>query len=279
MLRTRIVSGIIGALLLITVISFGKIALGIAVFLLALLGVNEFYDAAANAGYKPIKAIGFIACAGILLIGLNGNINWVSTYVDLFKSINYFSFCIFVIIVILFAIMIFLHDKYTLNDIALTVFGIFYVIFLFAFVILTRNLANGSYLIWLVFIGAFATDTAAYFAGSYLGRNKFLPAISKNKTMEGAVGGVLGCIAVTVLYGMLINRYIPSIALHHYVIIGVLNGIISQIGDWAASSIKRYVNIKDYGRIMPGHGGVLDRFDSILFTAPVVYFYISFLVL
>jgi phosphatidate cytidylyltransferase len=279
LLRTRVVSGIIGIALLIVVVSFGEVALGIAVFLLALLGVNEFYDAAAHAGYKPIKAIGFIACAGVLLIGLNGNINWVSTYVDLFKSIIYFSFCIFGIIVILFAIMIFLHDKYTLNDIALTVFGIFYVVFLFAFIILTRNLVNGKFLIWLVFIGAFATDTAAYFTGSYLGRIKFLPAISKNKTLEGAIGGVIGCIVVTALYGMFINRYIPYIPLHHYIIIGILNGVISQIGDWAASAIKRYVNIKDYGSIMPGHGGVLDRFDSILFTAPVVYFYFSFLIL
>lgn len=279
MLKTRIISSIIGLILLAVVVSLGNITLAAAVFVLALIGLHELYNAAANMGYKPIRIIGYISCMSILLIGLNGGTNRISDYVDLFKSINYFSFCIYVVIIILFSIMIFLHDKYNLNDVALTVYGILYVVFLFAFIVLTRNLENGQLYIWLVFIGAFSTDTFAFFTGRYLGKVKFLPAISANKTLEGAIGGVIGCIAATVAYGIFINRYIHDIPLYHYVIIGILNGVISQIGDWSASAIKRYAKIKDYGKIIPGHGGVLDRFDSILFIAPVVYFYISFIII
>ncbi|MCX7923902.1 MAG: phosphatidate cytidylyltransferase [Clostridia bacterium] len=279
MLSVRVASAIVGLVLLIGVVSFGNIALGIAIFLLTLIGMYEYYNAVSNAGYKPIRIIGYLACLPILFIGLNGHYKAVANYISLFKSINYFSFTIFIFIVVLFSITIFMHDKYNLNDISLTVFGIFYVVFLFSFVVLTRNVDNGKFFIWLVFIGAWATDTFAYFAGRFFGRRKLLPAISPKKTVEGAIGGVIGCIAITVAYGLFINRYVEGIAVYNYVILGLLNGIIAQIGDWAASAIKRYVNIKDYGKIMPGHGGVLDRFDSILFIAPVVYFYLSFIII
>ncbi|NTV90845.1 MAG: phosphatidate cytidylyltransferase, partial [Clostridiales bacterium] len=93
-----------------------------------------------------------------------------------------------------------------------------------------------------------------------------------------SIGGVVGCVAGITAYGFFIMRYTGSIAVYHLIIIGLLCGFVSQIGDWAASAIKRSVGIKDYGRLMPGHGGVLDRCDSMLFTAPVVYFYITMFV-
>ncbi|MCX7843544.1 MAG: phosphatidate cytidylyltransferase [Clostridia bacterium] len=279
-MRKRIVSALIGLVLLISILSFGNIALGLGTLALALIGIHELYNAVENAGYKPIRIIGYIYCIPVFFLSLNQEYQRINSYLDLFRSLNYFSFGIFVTIVVLFSIMIFLHDKYNLSDISLTVFGILYVPFLLAFMVLTRNLSNGIYYIWLIFIGAWATDTFAYFTGMFFGRNKLLPAISPKKTVEGSLGGVAGCIAVTVLYGVFVNLYIhQSISLYHYAIIGILNGIISQIGDWAASAIKRYVGIKDYGRVMPGHGGVLDRFDSILFIAPVVYYYLTFIAL
>ncbi len=279
MLKTRIVSAVIGLILLVALISFGNVALGVGILVLSVMGINELYNAVNKAGYKPIRILGYISCVPILFISFNGEFNRMNSYLDLFKSISYVSIGIYGIILILFSLMIFMHDRYNLNDISLTVFGILYIPFLFSFVVLTRNLEDGLLFIWLIFIGAFATDTFAYFTGLLFGRHKLLPAISPKKTVEGAIGGVLGCILITFLYGLFVIRYVDNMPIHHFVIIGVLNGIISQIGDWAASSIKRYVNVKDYGKIMPGHGGVLDRFDSILFIAPVVYFYISFIVL
>ena len=282
MLRVRVISAIVGLILLGVFVLSNQIVLGVGVFLLAIAGMYEFYNAVSNAGYRPIRTIGYISCVPILFMGLNGVTKKIDNYFDLFKSINYFSFGIFVVVLVLFAFIVFLHDKYNINDIALTIFGAAYVAFLFSFIVLTRNLENGFFYIWLIFIGAFVTDTSAYFAGRMFGRHKILPEISPKKTVEGCLGGIVGCIAITVLYGVILDRYVGdklNISLYHFVIIGVLNGVISQIGDWAASAIKRYVKIKDYGKIMPGHGGVLDRFDSILFIAPVVYFYISFIIL
>ena len=281
-MKTRIISGIIGLVLLFAVVLSGKHILGIGIFILALIGVHEFYNAIEKAGYRPIRAIGYLSCLPILLIGFGVSFNRVYNYINLFKSIVYFSLGLYAVLVFLFTMTIFRHDRYNLVDIALTLFGAFYVAFLFSFVPLTRNLENGNYYIWMVFIGAFVTDTFAYFTGMFFGKTKFLPAISANKTLEGSIGGVLGCTLVMVLYGMFMNQKGPesiNIPLYHFVILGILSGTLSQIGDWAASAIKRYVKIKDYGKIMPGHGGVLDRIDSILFIAPVVYFYLTFVIL
>lgn len=278
MLKTRVISAIIGAALLITIVSFGNIALGLGTLFLSLIGIHELYNAFSHAGYKPIKLVGYLSCAPIFFISFSEEYKMINNYVDLFKSINYASFGVFLIIVGLFYMSIFHNDRYNLNDISLTFLGILYVPFLFAFIVLTRNLEYGAYYIWIIFIGAFATDTFAYFFGVFLGKNKLIPAISPKKTVEGAIGGAIGCLAVTLAYGAFVNTKITGIPLYHFAIIGLLNGVISQIGDLAASSVKRFVNIKDYGRLMPGHGGVLDRFDSILFNAPVVYFYITFIV-
>lgn len=276
-MKTRIISAVIGAIILITILRLGSIALGIGLLMLAIAGINEFYNAVGHAGYKPIRIIGYLACLPVFLISFSEEYR-ITSYVDLFKSINYFSFGLFVMIIILFSLIVFLHDRYSLNDIALTFFGILYVPFLLSFIVLTRSLEHGVLFIWIIFL-AWSTDTFAYFSGVFMGKHKLLPAISPKKTIEGSIGGVIGCVAATVLYGVFIRTQISDIPLYHFIVIGLLNGIISQIGDLGASAIKRFVNIKDYGRIMPGHGGVLDRFDSILFVAPVVYFYLSFIVI
>lgn len=276
-MKTRIISALLGSILLISILSLGNTALGLGLLILSLIGISELYDAVSHAGYKPIKMAGFISCLPILLISF-GEEYKVAEYVDMFRTINNFSFAIFVMVVILFALIVFLHERYSLIDIALTVFGILYVPFLFSFIVLTRSLPGGVFFIWIIFI-AWSTDTFAYFSGLMMGKHKLLPAISPKKTVEGSIGGIIGCVVATVLYGMFVNIHISSIPLYHFVIIGILNGIISQIGDLGASAIKRFVGIKDYGVIMPGHGGVLDRFDSILFVAPTVYFYLSFIVI
>ncbi|MCX7746861.1 MAG: phosphatidate cytidylyltransferase [Clostridia bacterium] len=277
---TRILSGVVGAAILIGVVAAGQIALGIAIFILSVVGVHEFYKAVQNAGYRPIKWIGFILCIPILFLSLiphmNINLNTVS---DLNIFIGLFSLFIFAVLVVLLASIVFYHEKANITDVSLTFFGAVYVVFLFSFVVLTRNHEYGAYYIWLVFLGAFSTDTFAYFSGYFLGKRKLLPVISPKKTLEGSIGGIFGCVGVTLIYGIFINKSLDfDIALYHFMIMGALNGVVSQIGDWAASAIKRFVKIKDYGKMMPGHGGVLDRFDSILFTGPIVYFYITFMI-
>jgi phosphatidate cytidylyltransferase len=275
-----VISSVVGLVLLGLVVWFGELVFGMAVFLLALVGMHEFYNSLSKGGYRPVKAVGYMSCLLILFIGLYGKIEPIAEIVKEFRYASNFFFFIFVIFILLFLLIIFSYERYNLSDISLTLFGIFYIAFSFSFLVMTRNLDNGFYYIWLAFIGAWGTDTAAFFTGMGLGKKKILPVISPKKTLEGAIGGVAGCVLLTVLYGLFLNynHFIGYTPLYHFVILGALNGFISQIGDWGASAVKRYVNIKDYGNIMPGHGGVLDRFDSILFVSPLVYYYIRFII-
>ena len=133
------------------------------------------------------------------------------------------------------------HRK--LEDAMATITGIFYVVFFSFHVTLVDQAGPYGLMLWLIVITAFGTDIMAYFSGYLLGKHKLCPHISPKKTIEGSVGGVLG-------------------------------GIVSQFGDLTASIFKRKMGIKDYGHLIPGHGGILDRFDSVLFTGPMVYYYI-----
>ena len=153
-------------------------------------------------------------------------------------------------------------------------FSFFYGPVLFSFIWLTRELPGGVYMVWLIFISSWICDTCAYLSGMALGKHKLTPVLSPKKSVEGAVGGVLGSALVGALFGyVLLNR---SFAGQNMTSLSALicgaGAVISQIGDLSASGIKRNHGIKDYGKLIPGHGGVMDRFDSVLFTAPIIYY-------
>ncbi len=278
-MKIRVVSGIAGTIFLFFVVWSGQIVLGMFIFLLSILALNEFYSAVSNIGFKPVRFVGYMASVYMFLICSRWPLNKYGVNIEFLCSFRSVLLGVFSALLILFCYIIFLHNKFNIMDLSATVFGILYIVFLFSFVISIRNMSNGFYYVWLIFIGAFATDTFAYFSGYLFGKHKLLPEISPKKTVEGSIGGVVGCAVIMGIYGAYLNYNNPEnvIPLYHFIILGIICGIISQIGDWSASAIKRYVKIKDYGNIMPGHGGVLDRFDSILFTAPVVYFYLSIL--
>lgn len=141
-----------------------------------------------------------------------------------------------------------------------------YVMSSFTGLVLLRRLEGGSYIIWLVFIGAWITDTAAYFTGRFLGKHKLIPDVSPKKTVEGAVGGVVFCTAAFVLYGYIVQKCFDGVSANFVTlaVTGVVAGIVSQFGDLIMSKLKRTYNIKDFGKILPGHGGILDRFDSCI---------------
>jgi phosphatidate cytidylyltransferase len=265
-MKTRIISAVAAVMLLAGIVYLGRTAIGLAVFVLALIAIYEFGKALEKGGFKPVFAFGYLSCLSLLYLAFEDNLPKM-TQVETAMGV-------FLLLTALFCIVLFSDGKYTITDIALTLFGIFYVVFLFSFVTLTRNMYNGHLYIWLIFIGAWATDTFAFFTGVTVGKTKILPKISPKKSLEGSIGGVIGCILGMLLFGWIFysSMEVPII---HFAVLGLICGIISQIGDWSASAIKRTVGIKDYGNIMPGHGGVLDRVDSILFVAPAVYFYIN----
>ncbi len=139
--------------------------------------------------------------------------------------------------------------------------------------LLRRQGDAGVYLYGLVFLGAWMTDTGAYFVGVLFGKHKLIPKVSPKKTVEGAIGGVLGCIAGFVLYAF-IMQLVDGVQVNYVALIclAAFISVVSQFGDLVASYIKREREIKDFGFIFPGHGGVLDRFDSIIAVAPAIYF-------
>ena len=269
-MKVRIISATVAIALLAVVVYLGSQAIGAAVFIIALIGIYEFYRALEKGGYKPVYSAGFFACLPLLYIAFSGMLPDTEEVVSL---LNALAIGLFALMVFLFCLLIFSNGKFTVADISVTLLGIIYVVFLFSFLPLTRNLWNGYLYIWLIFIGAWATDTFAYFIGISIGRTKILPRVSPNKSLEGCIGGVLGSILAMLVFGLYFFNVL-NVPLYHFAILGVLCGVISQIGDWAASAVKRAMSIKDYGKIMPGHGGVLDRLDSVMFVAPVVYFYI-----
>jgi len=168
--------------------------------------------------------------------------------------------------------------KYTFIDASITLLGFLYVGILFSFIPLVNIKASGSFLVWLIFIGSWGADTLAYYSGKYLGKKKLCPEVSPKKTIAGAIGGLLGSTIGCGVFGIVVSSYVPEVQIIHFFLIGALCGIMGQFGDLVASSIKRYVGIKDYSNLIPGHGGILDRFDSILFNSAVVFYYLTFII-
>ncbi|NFM78273.1 phosphatidate cytidylyltransferase [Clostridium botulinum] len=257
----------IGALVLAPFVIFlfiGGVFLKWGILALSLGGMYEFYKVVKNKDIHPIKIIGYLLC--------------LIYYIPLLNSINYKNifYIITLAVFILLAIPV-INLKYNFIDVAITLLGFLYVPIFFSFIVLVNNKTYGNYLVWLIFISAWLCDTTAYYVGKYLGKNKLCPKVSPKKTIEGSIGGIIGASLACTIFGMVIFRLGVSIGIIHYILIGLICGIVCQFGDLVASSIKRYVGVKDYSNLIPGHGGILDRFDSILFSSVAVYYYLTFI--
>ena len=194
--------------------------------------------------------------------------------------------CLVLAMPVLFFILAFIgvlsNLKINFNDIASTILGIIYVPVMLLFLILTWHMKNGYLLVWFIFGGAWMTDIFAYLVGVTMGKHKFSK-VSPNKSIEGCIGGILGSAIFYGLYAAYLNsNFIVELGTELNIVLmtvlGVFISIISQIGDFFASSIKRNCDIKDFGSIMPGHGGILDRFDSIIMITPFVYILFEFII-
>ena len=153
-----------------------------------------------------------------------------------------------------------------------------YIVFTMLHIVLVRYMDNGKYLIYLVLLGACGTDIFAYFVGVLTGKHKLCPTISPKKTIEGAIGGVFGAIICFVGFGLVMQHcFKMDVNYVNLLILGAVSGVLSEIGDLAASMIKRQYQIKDYGHLLPGHGGIMDRLDSIIVIAPLVYYFVKYL--
>ena len=184
-----------------------------------------------------------------------------------------FMIAMFVYLIYLFTLSVFSHGKLVLEDVFATYATVFYIMASFGALVMLRDRDFGLYLVILTLYGPWISDVFAYFCGRLFGRHKLIPDVSPKKTVEGAIGGVVFCALAAMLYGFILKPFIGEITSVSYLslaLIGVVIAVISQIGDLIMSHIKRKYGIKDYGFILPGHGGILDRFDSVLGVVPLV---------
>ncbi|MDD6310985.1 MAG: phosphatidate cytidylyltransferase [Firmicutes bacterium] len=262
-MKTRVLSGLIMAPLLVIII-FNGYVLFAGAFIISLMAVNEFYRGFKEMDVKPSYPIA--VCSTILLYGLG-----LCQNIGIIEADNGIIIMLWLFVSILACLLyLFNIEHRRLEDSMATITGIVYVVF-FCYHVAMLGMTPMNIFVWLIVITAFGTDICAYFAGVCLGKHKLCPVISPKKTWEGAIGGVLGTMILSGLFGY----FFANGVLIHCLIIGFMGSIVSMFGDLTASVFKRKMGIKDYGNLIPGHGGILDRFDSILFTGPLVYYYVS----
>ena len=188
------------------------------------------------------------------------------------NTITYMLSCYLVYLIILFTAIVFAKGRLDYTLVASAFMGVLYTSLSFTCIVMLRE--AGAYLYLLVFIGPWVSDIFAYLCGRLFGKHKLIPEVSPKKTVEGSIGGIIFTAIAFIVYSMIIQRFFASDVSFNIItmaIVGAVISIIAQIGDLAASAIKRRFDVKDYGNLLPGHGGVLDRFDSVLLTAPVLY--------
>ena len=259
--KNRYTSAIIGIPLVILIFLIGnKYVVDISMAIISMIAMNEYFNAISKVA-NPVKWIGYISCTIIAFLHT----------IPLEILVRIVLILIPLILLVLFLHVIITEMRINVKDIAYTFFGICYVVFFMTFIALIGGLENGKILIWFTIISAWGTDIFAYFVGKTIGKHKFSK-ISPKKSIEGCVGGAVAAVIMLVGYIFVSNTYWGTdFSYINVAWIGLLLSLIGQVGDFSASCIKRYVDIKDYSNLIPGHGGILDRMDSFLFIAPFAY--------
>lgn len=263
MFKTRLLSGIVLVIIALATIIPGGIVLFATLAAISLIGMQELYKAM-RVHENQAGSLEIMGYAGAMVY-----------YLTLLLDREEFSLIaiLFALVLIMF-VYVFTYPKYHADQIMAAMFGVIYVAVMLSYIYKTRNLEGGAWLVGLIFISSWGSDTCAYCVGMLIGKHKMAPVLSPKKSVEGGVGGVVGAALLGALYAVVIAKWNPAsghTALM-YALICAVGALISMVGDLAASAIKRNKEIKDYGRLIPGHGGILDRFDSVIFTAPFIYF-------
>lgn len=266
MFKTRLISGIVlVAIALLVIITGGNLLLGVMAAI-SIIGMFELYRVF-GVEKSPAGVVGYATA--------------LIYYADLLFDIMPERILFGVLFMIaLLAVYVFSYPKYKADQIMACFFGFVYVAVMLSYIYQTRMmLQGGEYIVWLIFLCSWGSDTCAYCVGVLFGKHKMSPVLSPKKSIEGAVGGVVGAALLTALYAYLFRTQmgINMTEVTMLALISAVGALISMVGDLAASAIKRNYDIKDYGKLIPGHGGILDRFDSVIITAPIIFFLASFL--
>jgi len=269
----RSLTAIIGLPVVIVILVLGnKYVIDAVVAVLAIAAIYEYMKCIRNK-FKPIYWIGFLCAATISLLHVIPH-EYLITYLPL---------GILAMLAIFFMHVVFTDMKINFADIAMNFFGVIYIVGLFAFVAILHGYQEnafplGKLYVGYLFLATWGCDVFAYLVGTRFGKHKFSK-ISPKKSIEGCLAGTISGIVLvliaTVLYNKFFNLHINYLVIS---IIALIINLLGQIGDFSASCIKRYVEVKDFSNILPGHGGIIDRFDSVIFAAPFAYYLITLLI-
>lgn len=277
-MKQRIITAAVLLCVLIPVLFLsGTVVFPIAAAIMCVLGVFEMLRCIGTHRVFLISVPAYLLAAGlplgvILLSGIGEGLT-LPTVAPGARSAYLLgvaaAFCVYMFY--LFGAAVFCRRSLSFREIAGSFLVTFYVVLTFVSIPMIRLGENGAYYYLLCFIGAWVTDSFAYFTGFFFGKHKLIPEISPKKTVEGAVGGTVFCVAAFLLFGLIVGNLTGSTP--NYLVLGLLglfDAVFAQIGDLFASFVKREYDVKDYGNLFPGHGGVMDRFDSIAATAPLL---------
>jgi phosphatidate cytidylyltransferase len=255
----------------------GRIFLGMVLLVCSLIGYSELCAACkVTEGLKKGNALLYFGYAGTVIY-----------YLGLFFlgdliSLDFYTLVMIVLLLLtLMGVYVITFPRFHCNQVMTAVFAFIYCPVLMSFIYRARLLPYGLYIYALIFFTTWICDTCAYFSGVAFGRHKMAPVLSPKKTVEGSVGGIAGSTVLCFLLSLLLKMRNPQEQARFglaFILIGLIGSAVSEIGDLAASAIKRDHKIKDYGNCIPGHGGIMDRFDSVIFTTPIIYFLAELLV-
>jgi phosphatidate cytidylyltransferase len=259
--KQRIITAVIAAALFIPIVFYGKTPFILLVYLMGTIALYELCK---------MKKIPFWSLPGMISL----LILWIflapGQYNILFSSIGYNREQVILIgILLLLMLTVVTKNRYTFDDISFVVLSALYVGIGFHYFLLTREASNGLLYIFYALLLIWATDSGAYFIGKSMGKHKLWPEISPNKTIEGSIGGVICALIVAVCFSLFSSIDIP---LGKLLVGTAVLSVLGQLGDLVESAFKRHYDVKDAGNILPGHGGILDRFDSLLFVFPFIHF-------
>ena len=278
MFVTRLISGIVlVAIALLAFIFGGEILLGISVFI-SIAGYLELCRAVGvKEKDKKINALEIVGIIGILAYYA---VLYFFPAVEEGKAAMSMGNVLYAVIPVIGVFMLSMllyvvcFPKYRSEQIMANVFNFLYAPVMLSFIYLTREQEAGKYIVWLILISSWGCDTCAYVVGMLIGKKKIFPVLSPKKSLEGCIGGVVGAGLIAALYAIFVveNVFPDKRVTIVITVICMVGAVMSQVGDLAASAIKRNHEIKDYGKLIPGHGGIMDRFDSVIVTAPMIYF-------
>lgn len=260
----RIISAIILIILAVLAVIPGGLVTGIGCCLVSLLGMFEFYRAF-GMEKREIGVAGYASAILYYVLLFTGKSHWLDAWLAL-------------TVIVMLVILVLRYEKYTIEQIFAGIFGVCYIAFLLSHLYLLRIMENGMFLLGLVFIASCGCDIGAYHIGSIMGKHKLAPKLSPKKSVEGAIGGVVYTLVMALIYSLIFRNALPLLPYPVLTtcVICVGASVISQFGDLAASAVKRQKGVKDYGNLIPGHGGMMDRLDSILVVGTVIYYVLRF---